>query len=81
MILSRWPILEVDFWRFSLNGFVHHLWYGDGATGAGVGLAKVRMPNGLVANLYTSHYHAEYNRCSLFSVSGYKVHRDERMNI
>ena len=45
-----------------MNGFLHHLQYGDALTGAGIGLAKIRVEDGLLVNLYVSHYHAEYNR-------------------
>ena len=41
MILSRHPIVDADFFRFSLNGNVHQILYGDGLAGAGVGMARV----------------------------------------
>ena len=41
MILSRHPIVDADFFRFSLNGNVYQIWYGDGLAGAGVGMARV----------------------------------------
>ena len=62
MILSRWPLSDYDFMRFSLNGHIHQVLYGDGLTGAGVGLVVVQLPNGMKVALGVSHYHAEYNR-------------------
>ncbi len=62
MILSKHPIVGCDFYRFSLNGNVHQVFFGDGLTGAGVGLAKAELPGGLRVNLCVSHYHAEYDR-------------------
>jgi hypothetical protein len=62
MILSRWPIVDSDYLRFSLNGNVHQITKGDAMAGAGVGLAAVKLRNGMKANLCVSHYHAEYNR-------------------
>ena len=41
MILSRHPIVDADFFRFSLNGNVHQILYGDALAGAGVGMARV----------------------------------------
>ena len=64
MILSRWRIEGTGFNRFSLNGFPLHLQYGDALTGAGIGLARIRTQDGVLVNLYVSHYHAEYNRFS-----------------
>ena len=62
MILSKWPILETKFKKFTLNGYKHHIWYGDALAGAGIGLAKIQMENDFILNAYVSHFHAEYNR-------------------
>ena len=62
MLMSRWPIVATHFQRFSMNGFIHHLQYGDALTGAGIGCAKIRTGNDVLVNLYVSHFHAEYNR-------------------
>ena len=62
MLLSRHPIVDSAFHRFSLNGFMPAVWLGDGAAAKGVAMAALRAPNGLRANVYTSHYHAEYDR-------------------
>ena len=65
MILSKWPILETKFKKFSLNGYKHEVWYGDAMAGSGIGMAKLMIgspKNPFIVNAYVSHYHAEYNR-------------------
>ena len=62
MIMGRHPFLDCDYARFSLNGNVHQILLGDALAGAGVGLARTELPEGLKVNLCVSHYHAEYNR-------------------
>ncbi len=61
-MLSRFPLVDVDFHRFSLNGFIHHFWCGDGACAKGIGMVTIKPKGDLAVNLYVSHYHAEYNR-------------------
>lgn len=65
MILSKWPILESNYRKFSLNGFKHEVWYGDALAGSGIGLVKLMVGSAddhFIVNAYVSHYHAEYNR-------------------
>jgi len=67
MILSRHPIVDADFFRFSLNGNVHQILYGDALAGAGVGMARVVIQDfdgkrDLAVALCVSHFHAEYVR-------------------
>ena len=79
MILSKWPILETKFRKFTLNGFKHQVWYGDALAGSGIGLVKLMIgspQNHLLVNVYVSHYHAEYNRAN----DAHKVTRVEKNN-
>ncbi len=65
MILSKWPIVGTNFIKFSMNGFKHHLWYGDALAGSGCGLAQLHVgppADPVLVNAYVSHFHAEYNR-------------------
>ncbi|XP_011331930.1 putative neutral sphingomyelinase isoform X2 [Ooceraea biroi] len=48
-VLSRYPICDVMFHRWPLNGYVHKIHHGDWFGGKGVGLCKIKL-------------HAEYNR-------------------
>ena len=65
MILSKWPILETKFKKFSLNGYMHEFWHGDAFAAKGIGMAKLMIgspKNPFIVNAYVSHYHAEYSR-------------------
>ncbi|GAB1864971.1 sphingomyelin phosphodiesterase [Camponotus japonicus] len=60
-ILSRYPIYDVMFHKWPLNGYVHKIHHGDWFGGKGVGLCKIKILN-MNINVYTAHLHAEYNR-------------------
>ncbi|XP_003705882.1 neutral sphingomyelinase isoform X1 [Megachile rotundata] len=69
-ILSRYPIQDVMFHKWPLNGYVHKIHHGDWFGGKGVGLCKLKI-NNLNINFYIAHLHAEYNTYS----DEYKAHR------
>ncbi|CAL7945150.1 unnamed protein product [Xylocopa violacea] len=60
-ILSRYPIKDVMFHKWPLNGYVHKIHHGDWFGGKGIGLCRLQIHN-LDINIYTAHLHAEYNR-------------------
>ncbi|XP_071645128.1 putative neutral sphingomyelinase [Temnothorax longispinosus] len=60
-ILSRYPIYDVMFHKWPLNGYVHKVHHGDWFGGKGVGLCKIKIHN-MNVNVYVTHLHAEYNR-------------------
>lgn len=69
-ILSRHPISQSFFHRFSLCGSPDHFWHGDWYSGKGV--AGVRATwQGLTVNVYSTHMHAEYGSRK----DGYTAHR------
>ncbi|XP_011157729.1 putative neutral sphingomyelinase isoform X2 [Solenopsis invicta] len=59
-ILSRYPIQDVMFHKWPLNGYVHKIHHGDWFGGKGVGLCKIKILN-MNVNVYITHLHAEYN--------------------
>lgn len=69
-ILSRYPITEVFFHKWSVNGYIHKIQHGDWFGGKGVGLCCLKI-NGFKVNIYSAHLHAEYNRAS----DEYMAHR------
>ncbi|XP_014479972.1 PREDICTED: putative neutral sphingomyelinase isoform X2 [Dinoponera quadriceps] len=69
-ILSRYPIHEVMFHKWPLNGYVHKIHHGDWFGGKGVGLCKIKIRD-MFVNIYVVHLHAEYNREN----DEYKAHR------
>ncbi|XP_043801021.1 putative neutral sphingomyelinase [Apis laboriosa] len=60
-ILSKFPIKDVIFHKWPLNGYVHKIHHGDWFGGKGVGLCKLQIHNWNV-NVYIAHLHAEYNK-------------------
>nr|XP_034195527.1 putative neutral sphingomyelinase [Osmia lignaria] len=69
-ILSRYPIEDIIFHKWPLNGYVHKIHHGDWFGGKGVGLCKLKIHN-LNIHFYIAHLHAEYSR----SNDEYKAHR------
>lgn len=60
-ILTRFPIKDVMFYKWPLNGYVHKIHHGDWFGGKGIGLCKLRIRD-MDVNVYVVHLHAEYNK-------------------
>ncbi|XP_017891097.1 putative neutral sphingomyelinase [Ceratina calcarata] len=60
-ILTRFPIKDVMFHKWPLNGYVHKLHHGDWFGGKGVALCRLQIQD-MDVNVYVVHLHAEYNR-------------------
>ncbi|XP_036366034.1 putative neutral sphingomyelinase isoform X3 [Octopus sinensis] len=60
-VFTKFPINDVLYINFRLNGYAHKLQHGDWFAGKGVGLIKVEV-NGLMINIYITHIHAEYSK-------------------
>ncbi|KAJ8868525.1 hypothetical protein PR048_030053 [Dryococelus australis] len=69
-ILSKFPIDDVFFHQWPVNGYIHKIHHGDWFGGKGVGLCQVSVA-GIRIHVYTTHLHAEYNRES----DEYMAHR------
>ncbi|XP_045470573.1 putative neutral sphingomyelinase isoform X2 [Harmonia axyridis] len=69
-MFSKYPIVDVYFHQWPVNGYIHKVHHGDWFGGKGVGLCKLRVDKYLV-NVYTAHLHAEYDRMN----DEYKAHR------
>ncbi|KAL3283099.1 hypothetical protein HHI36_006258 [Cryptolaemus montrouzieri] len=69
-MFSKYPIIDVYFHQWAVNGYIHKIHHGDWFGGKGVGLCKLRL-NKYLVNVYTAHLHAEYNR----EHDEYKAHR------
>lgn len=59
VVLSRYPIVELDFHRYRLRGTAETVYYGDYIAGKGIGLARIQTPDGLL-NFYITHLIAQY---------------------
>ncbi|KAK2586499.1 hypothetical protein KPH14_011397 [Odynerus spinipes] len=60
-IFSKYPIEDVMFHRWPLNGYFHKIHHGDWFGGKGIGLCRVKVKD-MNINIYAVHLHAEYNR-------------------
>ncbi|KAJ3658126.1 hypothetical protein Zmor_009884 [Zophobas morio] len=69
-ILSRYPMEEVFFHQWPVNGYIHKIHHGDWFGGKGVGLCRLKVNNYCV-NVYSAHLHAEYDR----KCDEYQAHR------
>lgn len=59
-IISRYPIVEIDFLKFSVSGKPQNIYQGDYYGGKGVALARLDTPFGSV-DFYTTHFIAKYS--------------------
>jgi sphingomyelin phosphodiesterase 2 len=56
--VSAWPIEEAYFHRFAENASWYRIWEGDWWAGKGVGLARIRLPEGTLVDFYNTHAQA-----------------------
>ncbi|KAI1341499.1 Endonuclease/exonuclease/phosphatase [Xylariaceae sp. FL0016] len=63
VILSKWPIEESTFWKFSLNGRPTAFWRGDWYVGKGVACARIRYGDGDkdIVEVFNTHTHPSYS--------------------
>ncbi|XP_049938855.1 uncharacterized protein LOC126413006 [Schistocerca serialis cubense] len=59
-VLSRFPIEDVFFHQWPMNGYMHKLQHGDWFGGKGIGVCRIQLED-VYVNVYTAHLHAEYN--------------------
>jgi sphingomyelin phosphodiesterase 2 len=60
-VFSRVQIHDATFHEFTMNGYPHKIWHGDWFGGKGLGVCQLLF-KGFDVHVYTSHYHAEYDR-------------------
>ncbi len=60
-VFTRARIRDATFHEFTMNGYPHKIWHGDWFGGKGLGVCQIHY-RGFDIHLYTSHYHAEYDR-------------------
>jgi endonuclease/exonuclease/phosphatase family metal-dependent hydrolase len=61
LILSAFPIEEAWFHRYASNNPWFRLWEGDWWAGKGIGLARVRLPDGSLLDFFDTHAQAGRN--------------------
>jgi len=52
--MSRYPIVDVHYHPFLLNGYLHMLMHGDWFGGKGIGLCRINV-QGFIVDIYTTH--------------------------
>ena len=61
LIISRYPIVETFFHRYTKGGKPHKVWHGDWWAGKGVGLARIALPDDAgYIDFFNTHAHARY---------------------
>jgi sphingomyelin phosphodiesterase 2 len=60
LILSRFPILDVHFFRFKVNGQLLRVDHGDFYAGKGVGYAKLQISEDRTVDVFITHTIANY---------------------
>lgn len=60
VLLSRYPIISVDFRRFRLSGSAETLYHGDYIAGKGIGFAQIKTPTSVI-DVYLLHAIAQYH--------------------
>lgn len=73
LFASAFPIEENWFHRFEDSNPWYKLWEGDWWAGKGVGLSRVRLPNGQLLDVYNTHAQAGYGN------PAYRVVRENQL--
>ncbi|XP_063693408.1 putative neutral sphingomyelinase [Bolinopsis microptera] len=72
LVLSRYPIVEIAFHPFALNGYPQRVAHGDWWAGKGVGLCRIDHPLATV-DFYITHIHANYTHTGYDMYTGHRV--------
>ena len=71
IILSQWPLMNVHFYQFRLQGHPLMFWHGDWFAKKGVAYARIKLKDASITlNVFNMHLHANY---------GYFQYRLERV--
>ena len=75
-ILSKYPIVNVMYKKYSINGKPHKILHSDYMIDKGIGLCNIKVNNNLI-NIYITHLHANYSDTydTLDNIDEYKYHR------
>ena len=70
---SRWPIVDIDYRRYSLAGRPERIFHGDWYSGRGASMCKVKHPDLGYINVYNTHLVASYTKNGAKDI--YAMHR------
>lgn len=60
LILSKYPIIDTSFVKYSINGNPLKIWHSDYYMEKGIGLSRINFHNKII-DIYITHTHAEYD--------------------
>lgn len=66
-ILSKYPITDVYFHQWPINGYAHKVHQGDWFAGKGLAFSRVKM-NDLVIHLYNAHVNIKISVKKLLAI-------------
>eukprot|EP00116_Pleurobrachia_bachei_P005485 sb/3465747/ len=72
LVLSRYPIIEIAFSPFPLNGYPQRITHGDWWAGKGVGLCRIDHPL-TTLDVYITHIHANYTHVGYDMYTGHRI--------
>lgn len=52
--MSRYPVIDIHYHPYLLNGYLHMIFHGDWFGGKGIGLCRINV-NGLIVDVFTTH--------------------------
>jgi len=73
MVLSRFPIQQHGFQRYSNNGKWYKIHHGDWWAGKGVAVVRLEIADGEFLDVYNTHLQAEYRRQEPFEYVGVRL--------
>jgi endonuclease/exonuclease/phosphatase family metal-dependent hydrolase len=61
LVISRFPIVDAKFKRYSCNGNPATIFHGDYLAAKGIGLVRLRVADGVTVDVFATHLHACYS--------------------
>lgn len=59
-IMSCYPIIDIHYHSFLLNGYLHMVLHGDWFGGKGIGLCRINV-RGFIVDVYTTHVNQTFH--------------------
>jgi len=72
MTLSRYPIQDVAFLRYRNSGSPEQVHYGDYIAAKGIGLTRIKMPQGML-DFYNTHLIAQYHEAEADTLAPHRA--------
>lgn len=76
-IVSKYPIISIQYIQYPLNGKPQRLSQGDWWAGKGVGYVQIQTPMGIV-HLFNTHTHSNYEKVNMDEYIGHRLDQVSR---